>query len=392
MNQPTDARNIGLRGIIVADTNISQVDGANGNLIFRGYHINDLAEKSSFEEVVYLLLYEDLPTQQALHSFSKDLAEERELPEPIIEILKKYPSNAKPMDILQATVPLLGIFDSDGKPEDLDTACKNAAVLIAKIPTIVAYWQRIRENLPIISPDPSLSHAANFLYMLHGDPPSDEASKDFNICLVLHAEHSFNASTFSARVVASTRAHIYAAMTAGIGALSGELHGGANTQVMKNLLEIGDPVNVDRWVLQQFEEHKRVMGMGHAVYKTMDPRAQILKSISKRLGEKTGENRWYAITKRIDEVTQREFKARKDREIYPNVDLYSPSVYYTLGIPPDLYTSIFAMSRSAGWAAHIVEEKYPKPPLKPIIYRPSSQYQGNYCGRPGCDFIPIEKR
>ena len=147
MNQPADARNIGLRGIIVADTNISQVDGANGNLIFRGYHINDLAEKSSFEEVVYLLLYEDLPTQQALHSFSKDLAEERELPEPIIEILKKYPSNAKPMDILQATVPLLGIFDSDGKPEDLDTACKNAAVLIAKIPTIVAYWQRIRENL-----------------------------------------------------------------------------------------------------------------------------------------------------------------------------------------------------------------------------------------------------
>jgi citrate synthase len=228
--------------------------------------------------------------------------------------------------------------------------------------------------------------------MLKGKVPEKETARDFDVALILQAEHTFNASTFAGRVVASTRAHMYASVAAAIGALSGELHGGANARVMNNLLEIGDPAKVEGWVKAQFEQGKRVMGMGHAVYKTLDPRADILRHIAERLARRTGDSKWFLMTRKMEEATAREFKRRKGREIYPNVDLYSASVYYMMGITPDLFTPVFAVSRIAGWTAHILEEKFPEPPVKPVLYRPTAEYSGNYCGPLGCKYVPLEKR
>ena len=228
--------------------------------------------------------------------------------------------------------------------------------------------------------------------MLMGKLPDEEVAKDFDTCLILHAEHSFNASTFAARVVASTRAHIYAAVSAAVGSLSGELHGGANIQTMKNLVEIGDPGNVEAWVKAKFDRHERIMGMGHAVYKTLDPRADLLRHISEKLARSTGEPKWYLITKEIEDVTQREYRVRKGGDIYANVDLYSASVYHMMGIPDDLFTPVFAIARVPGWAAHVIEEKFPAPPIKPELYRPTSEYRGNYCGQIGCKYVPLSNR
>lgn len=228
--------------------------------------------------------------------------------------------------------------------------------------------------------------------MLTGQAPDEGIAKDFDTALVLHAEHSFNASTFAARVVASTRAHMYAAVGAAVGSLSGELHGGANMQTMRNLVEIGDPANVEAWVKSKFDRHERVMGMGHAVYKALDPRADLLRHISEKLARDTGDPKWYLITKEIEDITQREYRKRKGGEIYANVDLYSASVYHMMGIPDDLFTPVFAVARIPGWAAHIIEEKFPEPPIKPELYRPTSEYRGNYCGKIGCQYVPLSKR
>jgi citrate synthase len=228
--------------------------------------------------------------------------------------------------------------------------------------------------------------------MLTGKVPDEQDAKDFETSLVLHAEHSFNASTFTARVVASTRAHMYAAVSAAVGSLSGELHGGANMQVMRNLVEIDDPAKVEAWVKAKFDRHERVMGMGHAVYKALDPRADLLRHISESLARRKGDPKWYLMTEEIEDVTAREYRKRKGAEIYANVDLYSASVYHMLGIPEDLFTPIFAVARVPGWTAHIVEEKFPAPPVKPELYRPTSEYRGNYCGLVGCIYVPLSKR
>ncbi|HML01967.1 MAG TPA: citrate/2-methylcitrate synthase [Candidatus Bathyarchaeia archaeon] len=392
MSTQSSTKDIGLRGVLVADTNISSIDGVKGQLSYRGYDIHDLAEYSTYEEVAYLLLYGNLPTASKLEQFSKELISQRELPQEIITSFQKIPKTSASMDVLQATVALLAGFDSELLDESKEANQRKATRLIAKTPTIIAAWYRVRNNLAVMTPDRTLSHAANFLYMLRGAQPDKETARDFDVCLTLHSEHSFNASTFAARVVASTRAHAYASVAAAVGALSGRLHGGANSRVMRNLMEIGDPAKVEDWVKTQFDRNKRIMGMGHAVYKTVDPRAVILRQMSERLAQKTGESKWYLMTKKIEEITEREFRKRKGRDIYPNVDLYSASVYYMMGISPDLYTSVFAASRIAGWAAHIIEEKFPESPVKPVLYRPLAEYIGNYCGPTSCKYVPVEKR
>jgi len=388
----SSAKDTGLRGVLVADTAISLIDGIKGELSYRGFDIHDLAAHSTDEEVSYLLLNGSLPTSEQIQEFSKILSEKRTLPPKIIEALRKVPSTTAPMDVLQGTVPLLADSDPDKDNDSKEANMKRAARLIALLPTVVAFWDRIRKDLEPIEPDASLSRAANFLYMLTGKVPDDDTAKDFDTCLVLHAEHSFNASTFAARVVTSTRAHMYAAVSAAVGSLSGELHGGANMQVMRNLVEIGDPDKVAMWVKAKFDSHQRVMGMGHAVYKALDPRADLLRHISENLARRTGEPKWYLMTREIESVTQQEYRQRRGGEIYANVDLYSASVYHMMGIPDDLFTPVFAVARIPGWAAHIIEEKFPSPPIKPELYRPSAQYQGNYCGLIGCKYVPIKQR
>ncbi len=393
--QPSVAKNIkdtGLREILVADSTICLIDGLKGELSYRGYDIHDLAAHSTDEEVAYLLLYGLLPVTNQIEEFSEQLKEQRKLPSDIIEVLKKLPKTSSAIDVQQAIVALLANFDPERLNNSKDANLKCATRLIALLPTVVAFWDRIRKNLTLIEPDVKLNRAANFLYMLNGKVPDEETAKDFDTCLVLHAEHAFNASTFTARVVASTRAHIYAAVSAAIGSLSGELHGGANMRVMQNLREIGDPTKVEDWVKSKLDNHERIMGMGHAVYKALDPRADLLRHMAEELARKVNDPKWYLITREIEVVTQREFKKRKGRDIYPNVDLYSACVYHMLGIPDDLFTPIFSIARVLGWTAHIIEEKFPEPPIKPEIYRPKAQYKGNYCGPISCKYIPLSKR
>ena len=385
-----ETKNIGLRGIEVADTRISNIDGGKGKLIYRGYDILDLTKNSTFEETSYLLLYDKLPTKQELDEFKTKLAEARFIPKQMQKNMGNWRKDADPMDMLQAFVAALaGYYDEEFSTKE--ASYDRAINLVAKVPTIIASWQRIRNGLDIVDPDPNLSHAANFLYMMLGERPDPEVEKIFDVCLILHADHTFNASTFTARQVASTRAHMYSASSAAIGALSGELHGGANTEVMKMLLEIADIAKVEPWIKEQMGKGERIMGMGHAVYKTYDPRAQVLKELSRKLAEKTKEP-WFDMTERVETTTITEMKAQKGKDIYPNVDLYSASIYYMLKIPVDLNTPIFAISRVVGWAAHIIEEKFAEAAPKPALYRPKAVYVGKYCGPQGCEYKTLDLR
>lgn len=386
-----DARNIGLRNIEVADTKICSIDGENGKLIYRGYDILDLVKQSTFEETAYLLLFGDLPNAEQLEDFNRRLTESRGLPEPVIKNLKNRPKRAHPMDVLQSVIPELADYDLNMADDSKEANVRRAITLMAKIPAIVAAWNRVRNGLHVIDPLEDGSHASNFLYMLRGTKPSAEESKVFDICLILHAEHSFNASTFAAREIASTRAHMYACIGGAVGALSGELHGGANIQVMKMLLEIKDIANVEKWVADRLLEGGRVMGMGHAVYKTTDPRAEILSKLSKVMSKEKG-TKWFEITERVEKVTKRNMLEKKNQAIYPNVDLYSASLYYSMAIPMDLNTPIFAISRISGWAAHVIEEKFAEAAPKPALYRPKAVYVGKYCGPMGCEYIPLDLR
>jgi len=392
MEEKIDFKNIGLRGVKVADTRISDVDGEKGILIYRGFNIVDLARSSTFEEVSFLLLNDRLPTREELKVFQKTLVSEREIPEPVLDFMKGLPPSAHPMDVLQASVPLLGSYDPQLHDETRDANLKKATRLIAKLPTIVAAWDRIRKGLEPVPLYTELSHAGGFLYLLNGNVPDSETARDFDICLILHAEHSFNASTFAGREVASTHAHMYASIAAAIGALSGELHGGANSEVMRMLLDVGGADRVKSWVAEKLQRGGKIMGMGHAVYRTEDPRATILREICERLALRTGDRRWYDLTRAIEAATQKEFRKTKGKEIYANVDFYSASVYHMMGIPTDLFTAVFAISRISGWAAHIVEEKFAEAQPKPELYRPDADYIGTYCGPQSCEYIPIEKR
>ena len=385
-----ETKNIGLRGIEIADTKISNIDGEKGKLIYRGYDILDLTKNSNFEETAYLLLYDILPNKQQLDEFKTKMIEARYVPKQMQKNMGNWRKDADPMDMLQAFVAALaGYYDEEFSTKE--ASYDRAINLIAKVPSIIASWQRIRNGLEIVDPDPSLSHAANFLYMMLGEKPDPEVEKIFDTCLILHADHTFNASTFTARQVASTRAHMYSASSAAIGALSGELHGGANTEVMKMLLEIGEIDKVGPWIKEKMSKGDRIMGMGHAVYRTYDPRAQVLKELSRNLGEKTKEP-WFDMTEKVETTTISEMKTQKDKDIYPNVDLYSASIYYMLKIPVDLNTPIFAISRVVGWAAHIIEEKFAEAAPKPALYRPKAVYVGKYCGPEGCEYKTLDLR
>jgi len=385
-----ETKNIGLRGIEVADTKISNIDGEKGKLIYRGFDILDLTKNSTFEETSYLLLYDKLPTKQELNEFNAKLVEARYIPKQMQKNMANWRGDADPMDMLQAFVSALaGYYDEEFSNKD--ASIEKAINLISKVPTIIASWQRIRNGLEIIDPDSSLSHAANFLYMMSGEKPDIEVEKIFDVCLILHADHTFNASTFTARQVASTRAHMYSAASAAIGALSGELHGGANTEVMKMLLEIGEIDKVELWIKEKLVHGEKIMGMGHAVYKTYDPRAQVLKELSRKLAVKS-KDQWFDMTEKIETSTISEMKLQKGKDIYPNVDLYSASIYYMLKIPVDLNTPIFAISRVAGWAAHIIEEKFAEAAPKTALYRPKAVYVGKYCGPQGCEYKTLDLR
>ena len=385
-----DTKNIGLRGIPVADTRISNIDGERGKLIYRGYDILDLTKNSNFEEVCYLLLHDELPSKSEYEDFTSRLMEARLIPKQMQINMGNWRKDADPMDMLQAFVAALaGYFDEEFSSKE--SSYDRAINLISKVPTIIASWHRIRNGKEFMDPKPELSHAANFLYMLTGEIPDEEIEKIFDICLILHADHTFNASTFTARQVASTRAHMYSAASAAIGALSGELHGGANYEVMRMLLDIKTEDNVESWIKEKMDKGERIMGMGHAVYRTYDPRARVLKELSKKLAEKINLP-WFNITQRVEQVTIDEMKKRKGIDIYPNVDLYSASVYYMLKIPMDLNTPIFAISRVAGWAAHIIEEKFAEAAPKPALYRPKAVYVGKYCGPQGCEYKPLDLR
>jgi citrate synthase len=392
MAETVNVKNIGLRGVTVADTKVSFIDGEKGVLIYRGYRIEELAEKSTFIEVSHLLLNGALPTKAELESFENQVRKARQVPDFLFESFTKWPKDANPMDVLQASVPLLAMADPDLLEETREANGRKAIRLIARIPILVAAWHRVRQGLEPKPSDDSLSHAANFLWQLHGKKPNEKMARDLDTCLVLHADHTFNASTFACREVVSTRAHMYAGVAAGIGALSGSLHGGANAQVMKMLQELEGEQDIPRWVREKLVNRERIMGMGHAVYKTMDPRARFLKDMASRLGEKTGQARWHELSTQIETEALKEFQKRKKRNIQPNVDFYSAPVYHMMGIPGDLMTPIFAISRVAGWCAHVIEEKFAEAQGKPALYRPKAEYVGQYCGLMGCSYEPMDER
>jgi citrate synthase len=385
------ALNTGLRGVTIANTRICEVDGKNGRLIYRGYRIEDLAQ-ASFEEIVHLLLYERLPTPAELADVRARLATERGLPAGVVTALRTFPTESRPMDVLQAAVPMLAPYDPDLGDRSREAALRMACRLIAKFPTVVATWHRIRSGQAPVEPSPGLGHAADFIRMLTGDTPPPESARAIDTALVLHAEHAFNASTFAAREVASTRAHMYAAVAAGVGSLSGELHGGANARVMQMLIEIGTPERVEAWVTAELDAGRKIFGIGHAVYDVDDPRAHILAPMSETLGERAGDTKWYEMSRLVEKTAKEVFRRRKGADIPVNVDFYSASLYHYLGIPVDLFTPLFAVSRVAGWTAHVIEEQLAGAAPQPVLYRPESDYIGDYCGPEVCEFVPVDKR
>lgn len=391
MDEAKDIKNTGLRGVTIASTKISDVQGAAGKLIYRGYLVQDLAANASFEEVVHLLLNETLPTPAQLAALKKQLTAERHVPEALINALKTRPADSLPMDILQAGVSMLANHDPDILSPSREGCSRMAIRLVAKTAVIVAAWHRIRNGKEPVDALPELDHGANFIYMLTGEKPTPNVGRFMDAALVLHAEHSFNASTFAAREVASTRAHMYAATSAAVGSLSGDLHGSANVRVMEMLIKIGDPSHIEDYVTQQLEAGQKLMGLGHAVYKTDDPRSFILAPMAQKMGEHIGETKWYEMAKKLEVVGKEAFKKKKGRDIFVNVDFYSAPLYYAMGIPTDLFSSVFAVSRMAGWVAHVMEEQFADA-AKTTLYRPESEYIGDYCGPAECVFTPPEDR
>jgi citrate synthase len=346
----TTAASAGLRGVVAAQSAIGDVDGENGILIYQGYNIHDLAEHSTFEEVVFLLWNGRLPKANELAALTAEIRANYEAPPELIALMKQFPADAEPMDVLRTAVSSLDFYDKNGHGTDREHAMKAAIKMTAQIGTISAAWDRIRKGKEVVAPDHTLSIAENFLFMLRGERADADESHLFDVCLMLHADHELNASTFTTRVVSGTLAGMYGAVTAGIAALAGPLHGGANTNVMKMLIEIGDLDKVDGWVDQALAEHRKIMGIGHAVYHTEDPRATWLRKYSQHMAEKKGISKWYEMSRRIEQLML------EKKGMFPNVDFYSASTYYLMDIPLDLYTPIFAVSRISGWTGHILEQ------------------------------------
>src|ERR1044072_8416345 len=376
-NASTATSAAGLRGVAAATSSISDVNGEKGELIYQGYNIHDLAEHAGFEEVVFLLWNKRLPTSAELAELEASLRASYEVPAELVDLMKQFPHEADPIDVLRTAISALEFFDANARDISRETSIKTAIRLTAQFPTIVAMSDRLRRGLEPIAPDSTLNIAANFLYMLNGEKPSEHDARIFDVCLILHADHELNASTFSARVVAGTLADMYAAVTAAIGALSGPLHGGANTAVMKTLLEIGSVDNAEPYVKKALAEKRKMVGFGHAVYKTEDPRATHLRRFSKEMGEAAGDSKWYEMSPKVEEVMSRE------KGLYPNVDFYSASTYYMMGIPLDLYTPIFAVSRITGWTAHVLEQYADNKLIRP---------RAEYIGARDLPFIPIPER
>lgn len=367
----------GLEDIVAATSSICFIDGDEGRLVYRGYDIHDIvAGGACFEEVVYMLWHTKFPNKQELADFRKLLSQHRRLPREVVAHLYEIPTNAPPMEALRTAVSELALYDADERTTPESNYLK-AVKLLSQTATIVAFDDCIRNERDLIQPDPSLSHAANFLYMLTGKVPDDDIVRFFDICLILHADHELNASTFTARVIAATLSDVYSAITGAIGALKGPLHGGANEQVMKMLVEIGDPSRVEGYIKSALSEKKKIMGFGHRVYHTEDPRATHLRRMSEAMGKRTGVAKWYEMSRRVEAMILQE------KKLYPNVDFYSASVYYLMGIQMDLFTPIFAVSRVAGWTAHVLEQY-----SNNRLIRPTAEYTGPTREK----FIAIEER
>lgn len=387
-----ETKNIGLRGITAADSKISMVDGEKGQLIYRGYRITTLAEKASFSEVVFLLLMGRLPTIDELNTTRRDMADARKLPRSIIDMLKTRSAEADPMDVLQGAVSCLVDHDPDVRSTRRSARIRSSLRLIARMPMVVAAWFHIRAGRKAPISGSTAGHAASFLRALWGREPTEAEARLVDILLVLHAEHTFNASTFTVRQVTSTRANLYAAVAAGVGSLSGPLHGGANARVMEMLMEIGDTENVEPWVRKRIEAGERIMGLGHAVYKVEDPRATILKRVAKETLAGTPEERWFRLALDVQKVARELLAEMKGLVLHPNVDFYSGGVLHALGLPAEFFPAFFAISRVTGWCAHAIEEEFADAQPKPVIYRPRCHYIGKYGGPEGLPFIPIEER
>jgi len=377
MSSEANVAKAGLEGIVAAQSSISDVNGEEGKLIYAGYDIHDLAQHATFEEVVYLLWNGRLPTAVELGALKSELNSEAGLPGEIIELIRLLPKTANPMDMLRTVVSALGLYDPDGPDNSLEANARKAVRLTAKFPMIVTTFQRVRNGLEPVAPHEGLSLAGNFLYTLNGEEPDDVATRTMDVAFVLHADHELNASTFSARVTAATLSDMYSAIVSAIGTLKGPLHGGANEGVIKNLLEIGSVEAVEAWVKDAFAHKKKIMGFGHRVYRTVDPRATHLVEMSRLLGERTGETKWYEMSRKMDEVVTRE------KHLNANVDFYSASTYYALGIPTDLFTPIFACSRISGWTAHVLEQFRNNRLIRP---------RAEYIGPRGLKYVPIEER
>ncbi|HLG16669.1 MAG TPA: citrate synthase [Blastocatellia bacterium] len=367
----------GLEGVVAAQSAISDVNGDEGRLIYRGFDIHDLAEHASFEEVVHLLWHGNLPTRSELALLSGLLNRESRLSSEIQALIRAIPKDANPMDMLRTVVSALALHDPEAGDTSREANLRKAIRLTAKFPTIVTTFQRVRYGLEPVEPSDGLSIAGNFLFTLRGEVPDDVATRTMDVAFVLHADHELNASTFAARVTAATLSDMYSAVVSAIGTLKGPLHGGANEGVIKNLLEIGSLENVEPWVLKALAGKKKIMGFGHRVYHTEDPRATHLREMSRQLGERTGEKKWYEMSRKMEEVIMRE------KHLNPNVDFYSASTYYAMGIPPDLFTPIFACSRISGWTAHVLEQFDHNRLIRP---------RAEYVGPRGLTYTPIGER
>jgi citrate synthase len=360
----------GLEGIIANSTGISDVLGDVGQLIYAGYDINELAGKTSFEEIIHLLWYGELPTKAQLDTLNQALRSQRELPAGVVEFLKTAPKNAAPMDVIRTAVSMLGLYDANIEDSSVERNRERAVSITAKVGVIAGYFHCARQGKPLPPVRSDLSEAAHFLYLLNGTVPTPEAEGTLDIAYVLHADHGMNASTFSARVTIATLSDMYSAITSAVGTLKGPLHGGANEGVIHMLEEIGSEENVDPWITDALTQKKKIMGIGHRVYKVLDPRAPHLRNMAVKLTEQLGEPKWIRMSERIATI----MKERKG--LNANVDFYSATVYYSLGIPTDMFTPIFAIARTAGWTAHVLEQLADN-----RLYRPLSEYVGPAVGK-----------
>lgn len=375
----------GLDNVLVAESSLSDIDGDAGQLIYHGYNIKDLAREASFEEVLYLLWHRELPDRDALDSFKDDLSAEYAIGEGVISTLEDLVAEEeRPMAAVRTAVSMLSAYDTgEADPEDAETVRKQGLSIAAKFPTVLAAYDRLRNGENPVEPNEDRSYAANFLYMLHGEEPDDVAAETFDMALILHADHGLNASTFTSMVIASTLADTYSAVTGGISALSGSLHGGANQDVMEVLMELDESgQDPTEWIAEEIDDGRRIPGWGHRVYNVKDPRAEILTERSRELGEASGEKKWYDYAAAIEEylTEEEDFPAEG---LAPNVDFYSGTVYYQLGIDLDMYTPIFAMSRVGGWVGHILEYQEDNRLIRP---------RARYVGPKDEEFVPIDER